>query len=107
MALPLLNVGVWIQGGRFISLYEDGVCRWLAGRSTPPPSRGGFSTFLPHSEPGGVCGTAEVCCQRGGFKIAKMWLYSLHDEMSRGLLRVKRLAIVFVNTQGSFANERD
>lgn len=36
MALPLLNVGVWIQGERSISLYESGVCRCFGG-PTPPP----------------------------------------------------------------------
>lgn len=69
MALPLLNVGVWIQGERFISLYENGFCRWLAGRLPRPEEDLAHSCLTVNW--GGVCGAAEVCCQRAGFKRVK------------------------------------
>lgn len=42
---------------------------------------------------------AKVCCQRAGFKIVK-WSF-LACAMSWGPAKVKRIAIVTLNTQGS------
>lgn len=36
MALPLLNVGLWIQGERYISLFGERSLP-MAGGTTPPP----------------------------------------------------------------------
>lgn len=52
----------------------------MAGGLTPP-SRGGFSTFLPPCQAGGVRGMAEVCRQRGGFENSISGLSFLHDVL--------------------------
>lgn len=46
MALPLLNVGLWIQGERDLSVCvrRESVNGW----PTDSPTKGGFSTFLLH-----------------------------------------------------------
>lgn len=100
MALPLLNVGVWIQEEEI----HQSVFEWSLPMAdgADSPTWGGFSTFLPHCELGGVRGTAEVHCQKVGFEIAIcVFVFFFHDEMYWEFLKVKRFAVVALNTQGS------